>query len=106
MDAARHRAAQAAADGFVTLKVKIGGGTVADRRSLAVLDAAPRARLILNANALALGRRRLAVNYRARARRPRSCSSSRPRPVIRRPAHVREQGRVPVAADGAETREP
>lgn len=103
VDAARAAAAPAATDGFTTLKVKIGGGSIADdvARLDAVLDAAPRARLILDANAALSADDALAVLDGLGARRTRIALFEQPTAAgdldgLRR---VREQGRVPVAAD-------
>lgn len=51
-DHARQAARRAIADGFRTLKVKVGGGSVTSdvQRIAAIVDAAPQARLILDAN--------------------------------------------------------
>jgi L-alanine-DL-glutamate epimerase-like enolase superfamily enzyme len=99
------RAAAEAAEreGFSTLKVKVGGSSLgADRERLeAVLEVAPRARLVLDANAAFSAEEALELLASLGRQRSRVVLFEQPTPAgdlaaLRR---VREQGRVPVAAD-------
>lgn len=103
VDEAAAAAARATTDGFSTLKVKIGAGTVGQdvTRLDAILDAAPRAKLILDANAALSADDALALLGALGPRRGRVVLFEQPTSAgdldgLRR---VREQGRVPVAAD-------
>lgn len=103
VEEARGAAESAARDGFATLKVKIGGTRLdADLARLdAVLDAAPRAKLILDANAALSADEALTLLGGLGPRRSRVVLFEQPTPAgdldgLRR---VREQGRVAVAAD-------
>lgn len=103
VDEARLAAERATRDGFATLKVKIGAAELdVDLARLdAILDAAPRARLILDANAALSADQALALLSGLGPRRSRVVLFEQPTAAgdldgLRR---VREQGRIPVAAD-------
>ncbi|MBK7583484.1 MAG: dipeptide epimerase [Myxococcales bacterium] len=99
----RAAAERAAQGGFELLKVKIGG-TQLDTdlaRLVAVLEAAPRARLILDANAAFSSDEALAVLSELGPFRSRIVLFEQPTPAgdIEGLRRVRENGRIAVAAD-------
>ena len=103
VEEARIAAARAAQDGFATLKIKIGAGRIDEdvARLDAILEAAPRAKLILDANAALSADEAVGLLGALGPRRARIALFEQPTPAgdldaLRR---VREQGRVPVAAD-------
>lgn len=100
---ARQRAGRAAARGFSTLKVKVGGVELADdaARLRAIVEAAPQARLLLDANASLSADQALALLDALGDTRKRVALFEQPTPAgdyaaLRR---VREIGGVPVAGD-------
>ena len=103
VEEARVAAERAVEGGFSTLKVKIGAASAAAdlARLEAVLAAAPRAKLILDANAALTPDDAVALLAALGRERGRVVLFEQPTPAgdldgLRR---VREQGRVPVAAD-------
>lgn len=102
-EAARVAASGAAKDGFATLKIKIGAGSIDDdhARLDAILEAAPRARLILDANAALSADDAVALLDALGSRRGRVLLFEQPTAAgdLDGMRKVRERGRVPVAAD-------
>lgn len=100
---ARRSAVSAAARGFERLKVKVGGGSVDDdaARLRAILDAAPAAGLLLDANAAYSPEEALALLGALGGERSRVLLFEQPVAAedLDGLARVEKDGRVPVAAD-------
>lgn len=102
-DHARESARRAVRSGFRTLKVKVGGGALeADQRRLAaIVEAAPEARLVLDANASLAATEALALLEGLGTQRDRVALFEQPTAAddLDGLRVVRERGRVRVAAD-------
>ncbi|MEB2311411.1 MAG: dipeptide epimerase [Polyangiaceae bacterium] len=103
VEAARRAAARAAADGFSSLKVKVGGAPLDHdvARLRAAADAAPGARLLLDANAALTADDALGLLDALGPLRARLALFEQPTPAedLDALARVRERAGVPIAAD-------